>query len=56
MFFVKEMDQSKTNLHGMKQIPILIATDFLSAVFSSQKNFHYSQHASYPVILREAEG
>jgi len=40
----------------MNQIPILIATDFLSAGFSSQKNFHYSQHASHPVILREAEG
>ena len=35
---------------------MLIAKDFLSVGLSSQKNFHYSQHASPTVILREAEG
>jgi len=45
-----------TKTHSIINKSMLIAKDFLSVGLSSQKNFHYSQHASPTVILREAEG
>ena len=56
LFFIKDMNQSKTNIHSINPKPIHTASDFLSVGFASPKTLTLRSTPHHPVILREAEG